>query len=68
MPSSDKPIAKYHTFTADRGSGEYRSKLREVCDFLTKLGPERVIGVTEDCDDKATYFNILYWDRARSSS
>ena len=58
-----RPIAKYHVFKAARGSGEYLGKLQEISNFLTELGPQRVIAVTEDCDSKHTYFVIHYWDR-----
>lgn len=66
MSFSNRPAASCRTFKAlkaAKAANQYNSTLQQLCSFLTELGPQKVITVTEDCDSEATYFNVFYWHR-----
>lgn len=39
----------------------------EACDFMTKIGPERIIGITTDRSSNECSVTVWYWKDEKSA-
>ena len=55
-------LAAKHKMFKVRNSHFESDVEKKVSPFLTELGPERLIAVTEDGQDDRTYISVHYWE------